>query len=217
DTVWPRRSTNTAQELIAIIENASSLKSIPKENPRLRAEYRVPLERFIAVMVNVQRKLEEASNTYGAKERRFRSKIKYLFTYIDRDKCTQVLESCRNDVENALAHLPDLWDVEVTQAEDLPERPGKSQPRTNTPHSGDIQSSGFLGVQGDEEIDSGSVPRLEAAQSTVVVSSSGQDEEPVAPADQFNGSTKRRGWLGDMKAAFNVAEGVGEMIPVIGT
>ncbi|KAG8957865.1 hypothetical protein FRC00_003410, partial [Tulasnella sp. 408] len=180
-------------------------------------------------MVNVQQKLEEASNTYGAKERRFRSKIKYLFTYTDRDKCTQALEACRNDVENALAYLPDIWDVEVAQAyksmspsfdqrsEDLPERPDKPQPRTNTPHTGDVQSAGSVGAQQDEEIDSRSVPQLEAAQNTVAAPSPGQDEEPVDPADQVNSSSKRREWLGGMKATFNAVEGVAGMIPVVGT
>lgn len=57
-------------------------------------------------MVNVQQKLQEASDKYGAKEIRFRSKIKSLFTYLDRNKCTQALESCRNDVQDALAALP---------------------------------------------------------------------------------------------------------------
>lgn len=57
-------------------------------------------------MDKVQQQLQEASDKYGAKERRFRSNIKHLFTYLDRSKCTQVLESCRNDVKDALASLP---------------------------------------------------------------------------------------------------------------
>lgn len=99
-------------------------------------------------------------------------------------------------------------------AEELLERPYNYQPGTNTPPTGDVQSASFVGEQGDEEIDS--APRLEAAQSTVVVPSSGQDEELAVPVDQVNGSPKVRGRLGEMKAAFSVAEGVGEMIPVIG-
>ncbi|KAG8927230.1 hypothetical protein FRC01_007779 [Tulasnella sp. 417] len=195
DTVWPRRSTDMAHELIQVIENASSLKGIPKENLNIKAEHRASLERFVAVMVNVQPKLQEASDTYGAKKRRFRSRIKYLFTYLGRNKCTQVLESCQNEVQDALVSLPDNWAPELT--------------------TGDVTSPGPVKEQSDPETEP--VTRVVTSQSTIVVASPSQDEESAAPGDQVISPSKRREWLGGMKTTFTAVEGVSGMIPVIGT
>ncbi|KAG8929748.1 hypothetical protein FRC01_003827 [Tulasnella sp. 417] len=118
NTVWPQRSKGAAQDLMLLIKNASSLKDIPKDNRYVKAEHRASLEQFIAVMVNVRQRLQEASEKYGPKERRFRGKIKALFTPMDRNKCIEVLESSRVEVSGAMASLPDHWTPELTTAED---------------------------------------------------------------------------------------------------
>ncbi|KAG8915192.1 hypothetical protein FRC00_006707 [Tulasnella sp. 408] len=55
------------------------------------------------------------------------------------------------------------------------------------------------------------------SQSTVAAPSPDQDEVPVVPDDQFNDSSKRREWLGGLKTAFSVVEGIAGTIPVAGT
>ncbi|KAG8951751.1 hypothetical protein FRC04_005772, partial [Tulasnella sp. 424] len=109
-TVWPSRSTDAARDFIRIIESASSLKDMPKEETHIPAKHRDSLERFIGVMRSVQPRLKDAATTHGAKDDKFFSNMKKRIRHpIDRSKCTQVLESCRNDARNALATLPDNW------------------------------------------------------------------------------------------------------------
>ncbi|KAG9041579.1 hypothetical protein FS837_012054, partial [Tulasnella sp. UAMH 9824] len=206
DTVWPRKSTDTAHELIRIIENASGLKGIPKDGYPFKAEHRDSLGRFIAV----QLKLGEASNTYGAEKKRFSRKIKHLFIHEDQDKCTQVLESCRNDIKNALASLPDRWNLEITAVKSFSSQLGESNPV-----EGDDPSAGSLGVKIDHAI--GSVPRAITSQSTISVPSSGNNEEPTISGDGFNGTSTRRESFGRLKTTFNVVESIAGTIPVIGT
>ncbi|KAG9024220.1 hypothetical protein FS837_005444 [Tulasnella sp. UAMH 9824] len=241
DTVWPRRSTSTARELIAILENASSLKNIPKNNPHIEAEQLLLLEQFVAVMVSVRPKLQKASDTYGAKERTFRSKAKYLFTYLDRNKCTEVLESCRNEVNDALAALPDHWILEnitgemfgsyyidddptdtftrlsfdVVYAEDQPEKSNDSQPQEDTPLTGNDLPATTVEEQIDHETDP--IPQIVTSESTVATPNPSQDEGSAVPVDQVDDPPKRREWLGGMKTMFNAVEGISGMIPVIGT
>ncbi|KAG8952627.1 hypothetical protein FRC04_003989 [Tulasnella sp. 424] len=112
DTVWPRRSTDTAQGLKQTIENAQSLNNIPNDENHIRREYRASLRQFVRIMEGIRGRLSEASNKYGAKERGFGSHIKYLSNYLDRDRCTEILESCHNEIGNALGFLPDRWNLE---------------------------------------------------------------------------------------------------------
>lgn len=57
-------------------------------------------------MGGIQRTLEEASEEHGGKEKRLRDKIAQVFTSQERDKCTEVLDSCATRVKAALASLP---------------------------------------------------------------------------------------------------------------
>ncbi|KAG9034960.1 hypothetical protein FS837_002079, partial [Tulasnella sp. UAMH 9824] len=105
-TDWPRRSTNAAQGLATTIENASNLLNIPKDNSRIPAQHRTSLEKFIAEMGGIQRKLENASEERGKEKRSRLNKIAQVLTSQERDKCTKILEACAKHVEAALASLP---------------------------------------------------------------------------------------------------------------
>ncbi|KAG8951747.1 hypothetical protein FRC04_005768 [Tulasnella sp. 424] len=215
-TRWPRRSTNAARDLLRIIENASSLENIPKEETQIRAEHRDFLEQFIRIMRSVQPRLQEASNTYGAKEGRFiRNMKKKIFHPMDRSKCTQVLESCRNDVTGALASLPDHWNHEAARGEEHPEAESTSQIKGSTPLVGDV----LFAAPAVEEIDdpTPSIPPVVALQSPIPVTSPSPDEEQVLPDDQAKGTSNRRDWLSAVKTTFDVVEGVSGTIPVIGS
>ncbi|KAG8917121.1 hypothetical protein FRC01_002657, partial [Tulasnella sp. 417] len=184
DTVWPRRSTDTARDLRRIIENASSLTNIPKDDHHIQIEHRASLEQLIAVLGGVRSKLQAASNTYGEKKKGFRGKVKQVLEYKERSKCNQVLESCRTEVKDALAPLP------------------------NVPTLGPV--GGKIGHEAN------TLPQAVTSQSTMAAPPPDQDA-PVIPDDQFNDPPKRREWLGGVKTAFTVVEGIVGTIPVVGT
>ncbi|KAG9034098.1 hypothetical protein FS837_002289 [Tulasnella sp. UAMH 9824] len=189
-------------------------------------------------MVSVRPKLQKASDTYGEKKSGFRNKMKDMFS--PRNKCTQELESCRNEVDGALAALPDHWILETTigemfglyyiddgptdtftrlsfdvYSEDQPERSDNSQPQADTPLTG----NGIPATTVEEEIDheTDPVPRIVTSESTVATPPPSQDKGSAVPGDQVNDSPKRREWLGGMKTVFNAVKGISGIIPVIGT
>lgn len=108
-TVWPSRSNNIAQDLLQIIENASSLKNIPKDDACIQAEHRDLLERFLRGSEIVRDTLKQASKTYGEKEGRLDTGIKRFFSSLKPNKCRDLLEYCQAEVKKALSLLPDRW------------------------------------------------------------------------------------------------------------
>ncbi|KAG8936761.1 hypothetical protein FRC00_007859 [Tulasnella sp. 408] len=106
DTIWPRRSANAALDLARVIGENQRLKNIPKDETHILAESRTSLERLLNTMETAKTNLQKASHKYGARERKLGSKFRYLFTYLDRNECTEILEACQKDVGDALAALP---------------------------------------------------------------------------------------------------------------
>lgn len=83
-----------------------------------------------STMESARRTLQEASNKYGAREKGFGTRVKYLFTHLDQNQCTEVLEACQNDVKDALAALSTsgipllahgVQSVKITDDPDVPE------------------------------------------------------------------------------------------------
>ncbi|KAG8933856.1 hypothetical protein FRC01_006702 [Tulasnella sp. 417] len=106
DTTWPQRSRNAAEGLAQIIDNNQTLKNIPLDETHMQMIHLNSLRHLLNILESARKNLQDASNKYGARPRRFRSKINYFFTYLDRDECTNILEGCRNEIEGALAALP---------------------------------------------------------------------------------------------------------------
>ncbi|KAG8948884.1 hypothetical protein FRC04_009222 [Tulasnella sp. 424] len=93
DTNWPPESEDAAQNLQRTINNLPNL-------PQDVAPIKDTVERFIHVLEAVYSTLKKASETYGKKERGFRDMIKYGVASLRRSKCTDILETGREDIEN---------------------------------------------------------------------------------------------------------------------
>ncbi|KIO17083.1 hypothetical protein M407DRAFT_33261, partial [Tulasnella calospora MUT 4182] len=192
DTDWPRKSTDAADGLMTTIENALSLTNIPKDDLRIHAQHRTSLQQFITVMEGVQRKLEEASNAHGGKEKTSRQKITDFFASQKPNKCTEVLESCGNDVKGALATLPTQWNHEVTTDDQLGGS-DRSQPGAHTPRTGDAPALGPVRGQIDQKTNTS--PEVMTSQGTMVAPYANLDDDPIIQDDRVNDSSKRREWL----------------------
>ncbi|KAG8967742.1 hypothetical protein FRC05_001921 [Tulasnella sp. 425] len=209
-TVFPRKKPGFSLNIVTP-SNDSSGKSATIQ-PHLRAL------RWAGgrVMRSVQPKLQEASNTYGAKEKEIFSNLgKVIFNPMNRSKCTQVLESCRNDVRNSLASLPHHWNYKPETEEDHLEAASTSQNKGSTPLVGDVPSA----VPAEEQTDDQTkpAPQVAAPQSPIPVTSPSPDEEQAVPDDKVKGPSKRRDWLGGVKTTFTIVEGISGTIPVVGT
>ncbi|KAG8916029.1 hypothetical protein FRC01_003428, partial [Tulasnella sp. 417] len=115
-TTWPQRSRNAAESLAQIIDDNRTLKNIPQDETHMQMDHLNSLRHLLNVLESARKNLQDASNKYGARERRFRSKAQYFFTYFDRNECTKILEGCQNQVEGALAALPVRGDTSIAHA-----------------------------------------------------------------------------------------------------
>ena len=57
------------------------------------------------VLEAVQRKVKEASEKYGTKERGFRDGIKFTLSSLRKDRCIDILRTCREEIDKASAML----------------------------------------------------------------------------------------------------------------
>ncbi|KAG8924562.1 hypothetical protein FRC01_011348, partial [Tulasnella sp. 417] len=106
DTQWPRQSTALAQELRQMISKSPKLEGLRKDSSKTPTERRNAMERLVSVMGDVCAKLKNASHKYGEK-RDFSDMLKHPFASLNKDGCNKLLQECWNDLEKALASLPD--------------------------------------------------------------------------------------------------------------
>ncbi|KIO29107.1 hypothetical protein M407DRAFT_21680 [Tulasnella calospora MUT 4182] len=213
DTTWPRRSTNTALGLADMIGDAQNLKNIPKDETQIPAEHRSSLEHLLNIMESAQRKLQEASNKYGARPKRFRSKVKYFFTYLDRNECTEILEACQNDITDALVALPNRWSHQVA--------PGDSSDRsTNFDMQAIPQPTPVA-----HPAESADNPGVSATNSTSSIASSqippapmpAKNQQPAVPEGNATGPSKRKKPLSAIKTTLDIVEAASGTFPIVGS
>ncbi|KIO30957.1 hypothetical protein M407DRAFT_20080 [Tulasnella calospora MUT 4182] len=195
-----------------MIGDAQNLKNIPKDETQIPAEHRSSLEHLLNILESAQRKLQEASNKYGARPKRFRSKVKYFFTYLDRNECTEILEACQNDITGALVALPDRWSPQVT--------PGESSDRSPNFDTQAIPQPTPVAHPAEPA----EKPGASATNSTTPVAPSqtppapmhAPNQQQVVPEGNSTGPSKRRKPLSAIKTALDIIEAASKPIPVAG-
>ncbi|KAG8921159.1 hypothetical protein FRC00_009057, partial [Tulasnella sp. 408] len=123
-TEWPRQANTLAEELLQVISKSPKLENLPKDSNKIPTEKISAMERFASyvssrvslisplkhtlfrIMGDVSTKLKKASQKYGEK-RDFSDVLKNPFASLNKDGCKKLLQECGNDVQKALASLPD--------------------------------------------------------------------------------------------------------------
>ncbi|KAG8901701.1 hypothetical protein FRC00_005378, partial [Tulasnella sp. 408] len=159
--------------------------------------------------------LQKASHKYGARERRFGSKVKYFFTYLDRNECTEILEACQKDVGDALAALPEQWSAQAVGGEN-PEQPTNLETGTQatpllTPGA---PSANLASEQGVPAPQSTAPP---TASQTPSVPVSAQNQQTTVPEDSATTPSNRGKWLSALKTTLDTIEAASGAIPVAGS
>ncbi|KAG9022392.1 hypothetical protein FS837_006388 [Tulasnella sp. UAMH 9824] len=215
DTTWPRRSTNAALDLARVIDDNESLKNIPKDEAHMSQEHLNSLERLVNIMETAKTNVQNASHKFGARERKLGSKIKYVFTYLDRNECTEILKACEKDVGDALAALPDQWNFQAAGG-------GNHQQSTNvgtgtraipllTPGAPSASLAGDQGVP----VAHSTAPTATSQTPSAPVSA--QNQQTTAPEDSATTPSNRGKWLSAIKTTLDTIEAASGAIPVAGS
>ncbi|KAG8914458.1 hypothetical protein FRC00_013490 [Tulasnella sp. 408] len=101
DTTWPPRSQAAAQQLLQSINNSPYAEIISDDNTHVPEDIREAVEQFTKVLKEVSTKLEKVASKYGVRKRGVRERIKYFVSMLRGGRCTQVLETCEDDVSKA--------------------------------------------------------------------------------------------------------------------
>ncbi|KIO26408.1 hypothetical protein M407DRAFT_24370, partial [Tulasnella calospora MUT 4182] len=102
DTKWHPDTNDAAQDLLQTIKNLPDLPEDVLVNPVKDA-----VMEFVRVLEGVHARLKETSEKYGMRERGFLKGIKYNLSSSYRSKCTDRLQTCREDIEKASTNLRD--------------------------------------------------------------------------------------------------------------
>ncbi|KAG8933857.1 hypothetical protein FRC01_006703 [Tulasnella sp. 417] len=190
DTTWPRRSRNPAEGLAQIIDDNRTLKNIPQDETHMQTDHLNSLRDLLNILETTRTKLQDASNKYGARPRRFRSKINYFFTYLFRNTCTEILEGCQNEVEEALAALPRDWNVQPRTGDLSFQQPTDANAEQSTDLDASTQAT-QLPIPGPPSTELASQPAVPESNSSPPIAASqtppapvpAQTQQTVAPED----------------------------------
>ncbi|KAG8993812.1 hypothetical protein FRB90_000600, partial [Tulasnella sp. 427] len=102
DIAWTGNSKKAAQDLQHAVEDFTVL---PDDATQSSTELQEALEHLSQVLVQVRKRLEEASQKYGMKNKGKIHRLKHLPAHFDRQGGIQLMESCREDVRGAMDQL----------------------------------------------------------------------------------------------------------------
>ncbi|KAG8926216.1 hypothetical protein FRC01_009204, partial [Tulasnella sp. 417] len=98
ETKWPRESEDTAQDLLQIIDKIPEL-------PAGITPVKDAIEQSLQILEAVHTTVKTASEKYGTRERGFRDGIRFNISSLRPSKCTDTLQTCREDFERVSAML----------------------------------------------------------------------------------------------------------------
>ncbi|KAG8935564.1 hypothetical protein FRC00_010896 [Tulasnella sp. 408] len=101
DTTWPPRSQAAAQQLLQSINKSPYAQIVSDDNSDVPEDIREAVEQFIRVLKEVSTKLEKVASKYGVRKRGVRERVKYFLSMLRGGRCTQVLETCEDEVSKA--------------------------------------------------------------------------------------------------------------------
>ncbi|KAG8940715.1 hypothetical protein FRC04_005070 [Tulasnella sp. 424] len=129
DTNWPTQSEAAAQRLVQTINN---LPNFPQDVTPVKDF----VEEIIRVLEAARASLKEASDKYATKEIRGSwDGIKHAFSSLHRGKCTDILWTCRADIETVSTMLQSYLETSAPIGQQLAQTCRQS--RTNTiPYDG---------------------------------------------------------------------------------
>ncbi|KAG8909512.1 hypothetical protein FRC01_006893, partial [Tulasnella sp. 417] len=217
ETAWPKEASNDAQALIQTMEAPLDLDNLPKDETQIPTEVKTSIKLLLRELENAHVKVRGESKKYGTRKKGFRKKVKKLFSRTDPSQCTEVLRSCRADVEESSTALKDLLSALNVQSKQRPlhtiegdgggdsaEIPNQPPP-TATILDPSHPTAGFSLTP--NPIQSGSPPDPPAAIPQVGQQASIQARKQKTSEDLLNGANK----------AFRFAEGISAALPVVGT
>ncbi|KAG8896722.1 hypothetical protein FRC00_005406, partial [Tulasnella sp. 408] len=101
DTTWPPRSQAAAQQLLQSMNKSPYAQIVSDDNSDVPEDIREAVEQFTRVLKEVSTKLEKVASKYGVRKRGVRERVKYFLSMLRGGRCTQVLETCEDDVSKA--------------------------------------------------------------------------------------------------------------------
>ncbi|KAG9033065.1 hypothetical protein FS837_002553 [Tulasnella sp. UAMH 9824] len=111
DTTWPPRSQAAAQQLLQSINSSPYAQIVSDDNNDIPEDIREAVEQFTRVLKEVSTKLEKVASKYGVRKRGVRERIKYFLSMLRGGRCTQVLETCEDDVSKASTSVRNSIDL----------------------------------------------------------------------------------------------------------
>ncbi|KAG8914049.1 hypothetical protein FRC01_004247, partial [Tulasnella sp. 417] len=100
-TDWPPRSKAAAGDLLQAIKHSPFTQTLSEDTIGIPEDLRDALEQFTRVLQEVSTKLTKAASKYGTRRRGVRDRIKYYLAMLRGSRCTQVLQTCEDDVSKA--------------------------------------------------------------------------------------------------------------------
>ncbi|KAG8905457.1 hypothetical protein FRC01_008342, partial [Tulasnella sp. 417] len=100
-TDWPPRSKAAAGELLQAIKHSPLTQNLSEDTMGIPEDLRDALEQFTRVLQEVSTKLEKVASKYGTRKRGVRDRIKYYLAMLRGGRCTQVLQTCEDNVSKA--------------------------------------------------------------------------------------------------------------------
>ncbi|KIO28034.1 hypothetical protein M407DRAFT_22795 [Tulasnella calospora MUT 4182] len=213
DTTWPPESIGAVQ---SFLQTMSSFPELPAEGVPVKDD----TEKFILVLEGAHTTVKKASDKYGSKERGIRDGIKYSLSSLRPSKCTNILQTCQDDIGKALTMLRSRFN----NVKMIDSTPPKSGGPTETPASiqdqpnatqaqvkADLGSSGFTpSLQAESPEQAGSSENPGGHQASVPESPSD------LPKDQDIRSPIRDGVITAARMTFKTVDTVSGSIPVVG-
>ncbi|KAG8925188.1 hypothetical protein FRC00_004245, partial [Tulasnella sp. 408] len=103
-TIWPGKSAVVAEDFLKAIKNTQDLRSFPEPTATSSSDLYNDGQQVIKVLEDVRGRLTGASLKYGARKEGFSGSIKEAISW-GATRSSRILQSCREDVENAWTPL----------------------------------------------------------------------------------------------------------------
>ncbi|KAG8963784.1 hypothetical protein FRC00_005065, partial [Tulasnella sp. 408] len=215
ETDWPKEALNDAQALMQTVEAPFDLDNLPMDEMQIPAEIKREIKLLLRELESAHTKLKPESEKYGTKKKGIRKELRKLFSPTDPSQCTEVLRSCRTDVEESWATLHRLLNnlASATEQHTLQaaedEHGRDDSARLPGPHGSATSTTAGFGPP-LSPVQSNSLPTPSASTPQVGNGASVQ-------AGKQKGSSLREELLNGANKALKIAEGVSGAIPVVGS
>ncbi|KAG8899739.1 hypothetical protein FRC00_001007, partial [Tulasnella sp. 408] len=116
-TTWPGKSTAVAEDFLKAIKNTPDLRNFPEPAATSSSDLHNDGQQIIKALEDVRGRLTDASLKYGAVKEGFSGSIKEAISW-GATRSSKILQSCREDAENAWTPLYRRLKIDLGARED---------------------------------------------------------------------------------------------------